>query len=285
VTSAVIRADRLVGTFGSFIAVDDVSFAVEPGEIIGLLGANGAGKTTTIRMVVGLLGPTSGNAFLLGATPNRETRKHVGYVPQGLGLYSDLTVRQNLHFAADAFGVEPAETKGTLADEADRLVGDVSLGVQRQLAFECALQHSPDALILDEPTSGVEPLAAARLWDRIRVEAERGAGVLVSTHSMQEANQCDRLLMLADGRIVAEGTEEDIIADTSAIQVTTDSWSHAFEALTGAGILVSLDGRAVRAVDTPEDRVRAALANAGITASLETTRATLEERMAALASE
>ncbi len=281
--TALLETRDLVRRFGSFTAVDRVTCSVRPGEVVGLLGANGAGKTTTIRMLAGLLAPTQGEALLLDRRPDRSTRRHLGYVPQGLGLYSDLTVEQNLQFAAEAFGVDSPSLPDHLADVRDRLVGDISLGLQRQLAFECALQHLPDVLILDEPTSGVEPLAAARLWDRIRVEAERGAGVLVSTHSMDEAIQCDRLLMMAHGSLVAEGTEDQIIGSATAVNIVSDAWSQVFDVLTRSGLLVTLAGRDVRVVNSSADAVRRSLGPAGVDAVVTEVPATLEEKMASIA--
>jgi ABC-2 type transport system ATP-binding protein len=280
--SAVIVARGLTRRFGDTVAVDDVSFEVTPGEVVGLLGANGAGKTTTIRMLLGLIAPTSGSATLLGGVPDRDSRRRLGYVPQGLGLYSQLSVRQNVAFTAQAYGVAPTPLGGALEEAADRLVRDLPLGLQRQLAFVSALQHRPEVLVLDEPTSGVEPLASARLWDRIRDEAEKGAGVLVTTHSMEEARQCDRLLLMAQARLVGAGSESDLVAGTTAVAVTTDSWTAAFEALTGAGELVTLDGRSVRVVDRDAGAVEQVLRGAGIPARVTQVPATLEERMAAL---
>jgi ABC-2 type transport system ATP-binding protein len=282
-TGFALQAQSLTRRFKDNIAVDEVSFAVEFGEVVGLLGANGAGKTTTIRMLVGLLEPSSGAAMLLGTPPSRESQKRLGYVPQGLGLYKDLTVSENLSFTAHAYGIAPPALTGPLAESSSRLVRDISLGLQRQLAFTSAVQHAPNVLILDEPTSGVGPLAAARLWDQIRREAECEVGVLVTTHSMQEARQCDRLILLSDGLVVGEGTESDIVAGLTAIEVTADLWSDAFTALTRTGALVTLKGRSVRVVDEPPDTVKRTLASAGITATFDVVPATIDERMAALA--
>lgn len=280
--TAVLAAHALTQRFGDVTAVEDVSFDVSPGEVVGLLGANGAGKTTTIRMLLGLLRPTAGSASLLGGPPDRESRRRLGYGPQGLGLYAQLTVRQNLEFIAQAYGVAAVPLDDALAESADRLVLEIPLGLQRQLAFVASLQHDPDVLVLDEPTSGVEPLASARLWDRIRAEAERGAGVLVTTHSMEEARQCDRLLLMADARLVGAGSEADLVAGTRAVEVSTDSWTDAFEALVRAGELVTLDGRSVRVVDRDPAEVERILREAGVAARVTETTATLEERMAAL---
>jgi ABC-type multidrug transport system ATPase subunit len=280
--TALLEARRLTHTFGSLRAVDDVSFVVEPGEVVGLLGANGAGKTTAIRMLLGLLRPTSGEALLRGARPNRAGRAHLGYVPQGLGLYAELTVTENLRFAAQAFGCPPAVLAGGLAEIGDTLVSDLPLGLRRQVAFLCALQHNPDVLVLDEPTSGVEPLARVRLWDRIREQAARGVGVLVTTHYMQEARQCDRLLLLSEGRLVAQGTEADIVDGTSAVAVSSDNWAQLFEVLSGAGMAVNLAGRTVRVVDPDLVRLQQVLRANNVTATITDVTATIEERMTVL---
>ena len=281
-TDVALEARSLTRRFKDNVAVKDVSFDVKFGEIVGLLGANGAGKTTTIRMLVGLLNPSAGEAILLGARPSQDSQRRLGYVPQGLGLYKDLSVSENLAFTAHAYGIEPIALTGPLAESSSRLVRSISLGLQRQLAFASAIQHVPNVLILDEPTSGVGALGAARLWDQIRNEAERGVGVLVTTHSMQEARQCDRLVLLADGMIVGLGTEDDIVAGLSAIEVTTDLWSDAFNALTATGAIVTLNGRSVRVIDQSRDSVERTLEGAGIAATLEILPATIDERMASL---
>jgi ABC-2 type transport system ATP-binding protein len=282
-TDNALEARFLTRRFKDNVAVKDVSFNVELGEIVGLLGANGAGKTTTIRMLVGLLEPSSGDAMLLGGPPSQESQKFLGYVPQGLGLYRDLTVSENLAFTAHAYGIETSAPTGLLASSSSRLVRDIPLGLQRQLAFASAVQHTPEVLILDEPTSGVGPLAAARLWDEIRDQSEHGVGVLVTTHSMQEARQCDRLVLLSDGNVVGSGTESDIVAGLTAIEVTADLWSDAFTALTSTGALVTLNGRSVRVIDQPRDAVERVLHGAGINAEFEVLPATIDERMASLA--
>jgi len=278
-----LQAESLTRCFKDNVAVDNVSFDVAFGEVVGLLGANGAGKTTTIRMLVGLLEPSSGHAMLLGAPPSRESQRRLGYVPQGLGLYGDLTVSENLRFTAHAYGIETRVLTGPLLESSNRLVRDISLGLQRQLAFTSAVQHVPDALILDEPTSGVGPLAAARLWDQIRHEAEREVGVLVTTHSMQEARQCDRLVLLSEGSVVGRGMESDIVAGLTAIEVTADMWSDAFSALTTTGAIVTLDGRSVRVIDQSRETVERTLHDACVAATIKILPATIDERMASLA--
>ncbi len=281
--SALLSADRVSRTFGSFTAVDDVTLSVRPGEVVGLLGANGAGKTTVIRMLLGLLPTTSGTVQLLGGPPDRERRRLLGYVPQGLGLYRDLTVRQNLEFTADAYDVQVPDLPTALHPAADRLVGDLPLGLQRQLAFLAALAHDPEVLVLDEPTSGVNAIARADLWDTIHERAERGVGVLVTTHDMSEAEQCDRLLLMSRARLVAQGGAADIIAGTSAVQVRTGDWARAFAVLNAAGQPVMLAGRDVRVADADAALVRSILAGAGLAAEVVAVPATIEERMMVLA--
>jgi len=174
-TSVLLQAGHVTRRFGAFTAVDDVSMQVGPGEVVGLLGANGAGKTTLIRMLLGLIAVTSGRVDLLGGPPDRERRRRLGYVPQGLGLYGDLTVRENLSFSARAYGTAAPALPPGLTGHAEVLVRELPLGAQRQVAFLAALAHSPGVLVLDEPTSGVDALARAALWDTIRAQAERGA--------------------------------------------------------------------------------------------------------------
>ena len=271
--------------FGAFTAVDGVDLEVGGGEVVGLLGANGAGKTTVIRMLLGLLRPSGGEVLLFGEPPSRRTRARIGYVPQGLGLYDDLTVDENLAFAARAFRVAPPQRLDPELEAArGELVAEVSLGLRRRLAFAAALGHHPELLVLDEPTSGVDALGRARLWDAIRSQAEEGgAGVLVTTHSMAEAEQCDRLVMLAGGRVVAEGTAAEIVGDTTTVVVRSDLWEDAFAALADAGLPVALVGTELRVPDAEPARVSAALEAAGVRAEASQGRATLEEAFVALA--
>ncbi|MGH3664878.1 MAG: ABC transporter ATP-binding protein, partial [Egibacteraceae bacterium] len=206
--------------FGDTVAVDDVSLRVARGEVVGLLGANGAGKTTLIRMILGLLPVDAGQVHVLGGAPSRGVRARMGYVPQGLGLWTDLTVQAHLELAAAVYGRplhEPADADVTAAG--GTLVRDLPLGLRRRVAFTLALAHAPDVLLLDEPTSGVDPLARARLWDVIRAAADEGAGVLVSTHYFDEAELCDRAVLLADGRVVAAGQVADLTAGSRAVLV------------------------------------------------------------------
>lgn len=281
--AVLLRADQVSRTFGALTAVDDVTMRVGPGEVVGLLGANGAGKTTLIRMLLGLLATTVGEVELLGGPPDLELRRRLGYVPQGLGLYRDLTVRENLAFTAQAYGALPPELSESLRPAADQLVAALPLGLQRQLAFLAALAHDPEVLVLDEPTSGVDALARAALWDTIHEQAEKGVGVLVTTHNMREAEQCDRLLLMSQARLVAQGSEADIIGSTTAMAIRTNDWARAFAVLNEAGQPVMLAGRDVRVADADPDQVRTVLADAGVTADVIGVPATIEERMMVLA--
>lgn len=275
------RVTDLTKRFGGFTAVDCASLDVSEGEVVGLIGANGAGKTTLIRMMLGLLTPTSGHVELFGGPPTRATRRRLGYVSQGLGLYTDLSVAENVEFAAAAFDrpVEETVLPDDLGEHRGRRVGEIGLGLQRRLAFAIALGHGPDLLVLDEPTSGVDPLARARLWDQIHDAADSGVAVLVTTHYMHEARQTDRLVVMAGGRIAARGSTEDITHGVPVVRVETASWSDAFSALGAAGASVMLDGRQVRVAMAEPEEVSALLREAGIDARVQRVDATLDEAM------
>jgi ABC-2 type transport system ATP-binding protein len=278
--NALVHATGVTKRFGPFTAVEDMSLTVRPGEVVGLLGSNGAGKTTLLRVLLGLEAADEGHVRVLDAPPAAADRHALGYVPQGLGLSQALSVRQNVEFVAAAFSVRrPPELPAALADVADEPVGRIGLGRQRQLAFHCALLHAPRLLVLDEPTSGVDPLARARLWDTVHAQAEGGAGVLVTTHYMQEAEQCDRLVIMSRGRGVARGTVGDITAGSTTSVVHADDWAGVFAALDGAGLPVVLAGRTSRVAGTAPDRVRQVLDDAGVPAQVAEEAATLEETM------
>lgn len=273
-----VEAAHVVTAFGGVRAVDDVSLTVRPGQVLGLLGANGAGKTTLIRTVLGLLAPSAGTVRVLGGAPSRQTRRRVGYVPQGLGLAADLTVAENLAFVAAAYGLDPVpEPPADLVAHRDRLVGSLSLGLQRRLAFAAALSHAPELLVLDEPTSGVDPLARAALWDTVHEQAESGVAVLVTTHYMQEAEQCDALVLMARGRRVAGGTLGDVLDGATAVEVAAPDWAAAFGALSAAGLPVTVAGRDVRVAGADAAEVGRALRAAGVPGEARPAPARLEE--------
>ena len=214
----------LVKKFGSFVAVDHVSLAVEKGEIFGFLGPNGAGKSTAIRMLCGLLTPTSGsasvNGFDVGRQPE-EIRRTIGYMSQKFSLYDDLTVEENIDFFTGMYGVpreKRAERKrhvlemANLSDRRNALTRTLSGGWKQRLALGCAILHDPPVLFLDEPTSGVDPLARGAFWGLIHDLSEIGHTIFVSTHYMDEAEYCHRLALMYRGKVIALGTPAELKA-------------------------------------------------------------------------
>jgi len=217
-----IVATDLTKAFGSFTAVDHVSLQVEPGEIFGFLGSNGCGKTTTIRMLCGLLQPTSGQATVAGRDVGREpeeVRKRIGYVAQFFNLYGDLSVEENLRFFGGVYGVERQKLtqaidywteRLSLSSERRSRARTLSMGQQRSLGLAAAVLHEPAILMLDEPTSGVDPRARREFFAIIGELANQGTSILVTTHVMDEAERCARLALMNRGRIIAEGTPAEI---------------------------------------------------------------------------
>lgn len=218
-----IRVENLTKKFGSFTAVDRVSFDVRRGEIFGLLGANGAGKTTTFRALCGLSPADGGRIEIAGVDLARETKtawNRIGFVAQKFSLYSDLSVRRNMEFFGGAYGLRGARRKERVAwgletfdlsPLADRDAGKLSMGYKRRLAMACALLHEPSILFLDEATSGTDPTARYEFWRLIMGLADAGAAVVVTTHFLDEARFCDRMLIMQDGAAVASGNVEEII--------------------------------------------------------------------------
>lgn len=220
--STSLHVEHLTKHFEHFTAVDDVSFSVQRGEIFGLLGPNGAGKTTTIRMLLGLLTPTSGVATVLGfdvVKQAEEIRQRVGYVSQKFALYADLTATENFDFYAGVYGLTSqsiAERRNEifpmvgLSGQENVRVASLAGGSRQRLALACALSHRPEFLFLDEPTAGVDPISRAMLWDLVYALAEKGTSILVTTHYMDEAENCHRIAFIYQGRIVAEGTPHEM---------------------------------------------------------------------------
>jgi ABC-2 type transport system ATP-binding protein len=211
-TGTVIYAENLTHRFGDFLAVDHVSFDVQAGEVVGYLGPNGSGKTTTIRMLLGLLRPNEGRAQVLGYDVVRqaeEVRKRVGYMSQKFALYYDLTVGENLAFYAGVYGIRERSRREEvlalmgLAAHTRTRVSDLSTGWRQRLALGIAIVHNPRLLFLDEPTSGVDPLARRAFWDLIYELVDRGVTALVTTHYMDEAEYCGRVGIMRDGRLLA----------------------------------------------------------------------------------
>jgi ABC-2 type transport system ATP-binding protein/ribosome-dependent ATPase len=279
-TSRLAETSEISKRFVDNLAVDGVSISIRAGEILGLVGANGAGKTTFIRMLLGLLRPDRGQVMLFGEPPTRSTRHRLGYMPQGMGLYEDLTVSQNLDFTARVFGVAPPGLEGDLAALGDTLVADLPLGLRRRTGFLAALSHRPDLLVLDEPTSGVGPMGRAELWETIHDAADAGAGILVTTHHMDEAEQCDRLVLLSAGRAVASGTVDEILTGQRTIELAPADPAAAMAILDRAGLPVLPTGAMLRLPGVTTASVRAAL---GGDVSLTESRSTLEEAFMSLA--
>jgi len=217
-----VRAQHLTRRFGDFTAVDDISFEVQAGQIFGFLGPNGAGKTTTIRMLTGLLPPTDGEATVAGfdvRTEREGIRRSIGYMSQRFSLYRDLTVGENIELFGGLYGVVGerfAERRAWILEMADlegavdRPAGELPLGWTQRLALGCALVHEPPVLFLDEPTSGVDPVARRSFWDLIYEMTEAGKTVFVSTHYMEEAENCHRLALMNRGRIIALETPREL---------------------------------------------------------------------------
>ena len=271
---AVVARD-LTRAFGSFVAVDRVTFSVAAGEVYGFLGPNGAGKTTTIRMLTGLLRPSAGEGRVAGvdiAGDTTELRRRIGYMSQKFSLYTDLTVAENIELFAGLYGVHGARFRARrawvlamagLEGQERRLVADLPLGWKQRLALGCAVLHEPPILFLDEPTSGVDPLARRAFWDLIDALAAGGTTVLVSTHYMEEAEYCHRLLLMNRGRVIAEGTPVELRARMTEpiLEVETDDAPRTVEALTGApGVIeAAMFGRAVHVVVRDEAEARAVI--------------------------
>ena len=221
-SDTVIEVEHLVKAFGSFRAVDDISFTVRKGEIFGFLGAYGAGKTTAMHMLTGLNQPTSGTGRVVGydiRTEYEQIKKHIGYMSQKFSLYEDLTVAENIRLFAGIYGmskeVVDCKLKALLRqldfeEHQDDLVGSLPLGWKQKLAFSVSIFHEPGVVFLDEPTGGVDPATRRQFWELIYDAADRGITVFVTTHYMDEAEYCDRISIMVDGKISALGTPDEL---------------------------------------------------------------------------
>jgi ABC-2 type transport system ATP-binding protein len=217
-----IQTHELTKRFGDFIAVNKISFEVNQGEIFGFLGANGAGKTTAMKMLTGLLEPSGGKATVAGydvGSQSEMVKRNIGYMSQRFSLYEDLTVKENVHFYGGIYGLGRSERKEKMAALVDRLglkaqqddlVASLPLGWKQKLAFSVALLHDPAIVFLDEPTGGVDPVTRRQFWDLIYEAAERGVTVFVTTHYMDEAEYCERISIMVDGRIDALGSPGEL---------------------------------------------------------------------------
>jgi ABC-2 type transport system ATP-binding protein len=220
-----VVVEDLVKRFGRFVAVDRISFAVNKGEIFGLLGPNGAGKSTTIRMLCGIITPTSGTGRVAGFdifTEPERIKHAIGYMSQKFSLYEDMTPFENIRFYLGIYSVPTHMWRERtqwvlemtrLREERNRLTRELPPGWRQRLALGCAMLHRPDILFLDEPTSGVDPITRRRFWTFIKKLAAEGVTVFVTTHYMDEAEHCDRVVMINDGKIVASGAPEEIVKE------------------------------------------------------------------------
>jgi ABC-2 type transport system ATP-binding protein len=221
-TDFAVYAHDLTRTFDHFVAVDHIHLEVKPGEIFGFLGANGAGKTTTIRMLCGLLLPSSGEAWIDGLpimTATDQIKRRIGYMSQKFSLYTDLTIEENLQFYGGVYGLSPREIQDRtteltarlgISDYRKRLPSALPLGFKQRLALGCAVLHQPRIIFLDEPTGGVDPSARRTFWDLIYELADNGATVFVTTHYMDEAEYCGRVSIMDKGKIVALGSPAEL---------------------------------------------------------------------------
>ncbi len=298
-----VVVEDLSRSFGDFVAVERVSLTVSQGEIFGFLGPNGAGKTTTIKMLTGLLSPTSGRGRVAGSditTERAAIKERIGYMSQRFSLYPDLTVAENVRLFAGLYGVRGTRFEerrrwvldmAELADAEERLTGSLPLGWKQRLALGCAVIHQPPILFLDEPTSGVDPLARRRFWDLIDELSAGGTTVFVSTHYMEEAEYCHRLALMSSGRLIAMDTPAALRSGMNEpiLEVRTDDAPRAVQALRGAPHVVeaAMFGRTLHVVVDDEARGRRSiethLAAAGRSvAGIERVRASLEDVFVAL---
>ena len=280
-----VRVEKLERRFGDFVAVDRISFEVPRGEIFGFLGPNGSGKSTTIRMLTGLLAPTGGTGWVDGLdirTQSEAIKARIGYMSQRFSLYEDLTVEQNLDFYGGIYRI-PAARKAArkawalemagLAGRETTLTRDLAGGWRQRLALGAAILHEPRILFLDEPTSGVDPISRRSFWDLIRTLARQGVTVFVTTHYMDEAEYCDRLVLIHQGRIIALGTPDELKQThmpEDVLEVAVDRPVDALEllarepAVREAALFGSLLHAVVADAAADAPAVRAALAGGGL---------------------
>jgi ABC-2 type transport system ATP-binding protein len=280
-----VEVDHLTKRFGDFTAVDGVTFNIRSGEIFGFLGPNGAGKTTTIRILLGLLRPTDGRATVLGYDVERqseEIRKRIGYMSQRFSLYEDLTVGENLDFYGRTYGVRGRQLRerkrfaiemAGLENREGELTRNLAGGWKQRLALGAAILHEPDMLFLDEPTAGVDPISRREFWDLLYDLADEGKTIFVTTHYMDEAEHCQDLAFIHQGRIIARGAPEEIKVNNmegQVMEVDCDRPARAMETLQGMHLFaeVALYGALIHVVgenvEAHEGEMRRALREADV---------------------
>lgn len=301
-----VSCNNLCKMFGSFCAVDNLTFEVKRGQIFGFLGPNGSGKSTTIRMLCGLITPSSGSALVGGFNITHEAeivRRNIGYVSQKFSLYEDLTVLENLQFYSGIYGLRGAERIERIEEGLERIdlteqrnlfVKDLSMGVRQRLSLAAALMHHPPILFLDEPTSGVDPISRRRFWELIYELAAQGVTILITTHYMDEAEHCNRIVMIRDGKLVGNDTPAGLkksLMPGPVILIRCDKPYEAMSVLSSLPIVhdVSLYGRSLHAAVTGNkgavEAITAALNSAGIVIEeIVPTETTLEDVFIAISS-
>jgi ABC-2 type transport system ATP-binding protein len=262
-----VKVEGLTRRFGDFIAVDNISLNIKRGEVFGFLGPNGAGKSTTIKMLCGLLMPTSGKGFVGGydMKESEEIKKHIGYMSQRFSLYDDLKVEENINFFSGIYGVSQKKKNerkewvlemAGLRDRKDTITKNLAGGFKQRLALGCAILHEPPILFLDEPTSGVDPISRRNFWNLIYDMSKSGTTVFVTTHYMDEADYCDRLALIYRGKIIAEGTPNEMkqkYMTRDVLEIEVDRFVEAMEMIYKNGIETAIFGSLLHAtVDNAE---------------------------------
>ena len=284
-TGPAVRIEHLVKRYGDFVAVDNVSIEVARGEIFGFLGPNGAGKSTTIRIMCGLLAPTSGRATVGGydvATQSELVRQNIGYMSQKFSLYDDLTVEENIEFFGGVYGVPPETlpqrrdyvlSMAGLEDKRAATTHELPGGLKQRLALGCAILHEPPILFLDEPTSGVDPVARRNFWDLIYKLSEAGHTIFVTTHYMDEAEYCHRIALMYGGRVIALGSPAELkqaFGEHHLLMLETSDLLGAMRLLKGRHAIVDVavfgSGLHIKVSDEGRgiEEIRSALGSAGI---------------------
>jgi ABC-2 type transport system ATP-binding protein len=281
-----VKAQNLTKTFGTFTAVDNISFEVKKGEIYGFLGANGAGKTTTIRILCGLLEPTKGDAVVAGYSVKKdpeEIKKRLGYMSQKFALYTNLTAAENIEFYGGIYGLKEDEIKSRsrevikqlgLDDDADRLVSGIAGGIRQRISLACAIAHRPEIVFLDEPTAGVDPILRRKFWEIIDTISKQGTTVFVTTHYMDEVENCGRISLMDGGKIIAEGNVQELknhAFKTPVYEMETEDAGKAYKLLSGDKETgeVSMHGAMLHIISavpmqTVQDKISALLNKEGI---------------------
>jgi ABC-2 type transport system ATP-binding protein len=278
-----VTVEGLTRRFGDFIAVDNISLSIRKGEVFGFLGPNGAGKSTTIKMLCGLLLPSAGKGFVGGydiMRQSEEIKKHIGYMSQKFSLYEDLTVEENIDFFSGIYSVPAGKRRGRkdwvismagLGDRRKTITGTLPGGIKQRLALGCAIIHEPPILFLDEPTSGVDPISRRNFWNMIYDMSKAGTTVFVTTHYMDEADYCDRLALIYRGKIIAEGTPNELRQENmkrSVLEIEVDRVVEASEALYKGGVEAAIFGSLIHATvesaDAAIPEIKSLLEHSGI---------------------